>query len=227
MLLLSEYDRPSNEVAALAGRRLVVTSELNGGFRIDEGLVKDMTGGDSVSARFLYQESFTFRPTFKLWLYGNHRPTISGMDDGIWRRIRLIPFIVQIPEEKRDAALLVKLRAELPGILAWAVRGWQDFRQRGLDPPSGVACATAEYRTESDMLGQFMAECCYKAEDATVRGGNLYNRYKEWAEQNGACPAISNTRFGSALKERGFKNERDGRGKFWKGIGLLKVDPPM
>jgi len=224
VLMLSERERVSNEVAALAGRRLVVTSELSDGGRLDEGLVKDLTGGDTMSARFLYGEPFTFRPTFKLWLYGNHKPTIAGTDDGIWRRVRLIPFTVQIPEKERDATLPAKLRAELPGILAWAVRGWQDFQLHGLGTPAAVAQATAEYRAESDTLGQFLAGCCYTAEGATARGGELYAAYATWAEQNGLRRPLSNVRFGRALGERGFTSVRDMRGVCWQGIGLLAAD---
>ena len=164
------------------------------------------------------------RDRFKLWLYGNHKPTIAGVDDGIWRRVRLIPFTVQIPEKERDATLPAKLRAELPGILAWAVRGWQDFQLHGLGTPAAVAQATAEYRAESDTLGQFLAGCCYTAEGATARGGELYAAYATWAEQNGLRRPLSNVRFGRALGERGFTSVRDMRGVCWQGIGLLAAD---
>ena len=224
VLMLAERGRVSNEVAALAGRRLVVTSELSDGGRLDEGLVKDLTGGDTMSARFLYGEPFSFRPTFKLWLYGNHKPTIAGTDDGIWRRVRLVPFTVQIPEEERDAALPGKLRAELPGILAWAVRGWQDFQRQGLGAPSAVTEATAEYRAESDTLGQFLAECCHMAQGATAQGGELYAAYTTWAAQNGLRRPLSNKRFGGALRERGYKSDRNNRGIYWLGVGLLATD---
>lgn len=224
VLMLSERERVSNEVAALAGRRLVVTSELSDGGRLDEGLVKDLTGGDSMSARFLYGEPFTFRPTFKLWLYGNHKPTIAGTDDGIWRRVRLIPFTVQIPENERDATLPAKLRAELPGILAWAVRGWQDFQRHGLGAPAAVTEATAEYRAESDTLGQFIAECCYVAQGATARGGELYAAYSEWAKANNLKHRLTSVRFARALKELGYVNGHNRNGSYWEGIDILATD---
>ena len=213
VLMLSERERVSNEVAALAGRRLVVTSELSDGGRLDEGLVKDLTGGDTMSARFLYGEPFTFRPTFKLWLYGNHKPTIAGTDDGIWRRVRLIPFTVQIPEKERDATLPAKLRAELPGILTWALRGWQDFQRHGLGTPAAVTQATAEYRSESDVMGIFLEERCRLHDGATAEAGKLYAAYCEWATENGLRP-MSNVRFAKSLSERGFakdKNTANGR----------------
>jgi putative DNA primase/helicase len=223
VLMQAERDRVSNEVAALAGRRLVVTSELSDGGRLDEGLVKDLTGGDTMSARFLYGEPFTFRPPFKLWLYGNYKPTIKGTDDGIWRRVRLVPFTVQIPEGERDATLPAKLRAELPGILAWAVRGWQDFQRHGLGTPAAVTEATAEYRAESDTLGQFLADCCILAEGATARAGDLYRAYSEWAKANN-LRHLTGVRFARALKERGFFNGHDRNGSYWQGVGILATD---
>jgi putative DNA primase/helicase len=222
VLMLAERERVSNEVAALAGRRLVVTSELSDGGRLDEGLVKDLTGGDSMSARFLYGEPFTFKSTFKLWLYGNHKPTIAGTDDGIWRRVRLIPFTVQIPEKERDATLPAKLRAELPGILAWAVRGWQDFQRHGLGAPAAVTQATAEYRAESDIMGQFLGERCIMQAGATAEAGKLYAAYITWANENGLRP-MSNVRFAKSLSERGLakdKNRATGRMEY-QGLELF------
>ena len=220
VLMLSNRGQIPNDVAALAGRRLVVTSEFGDICRLDEGLVKDLTGGDTTSSRFLFKEWFSFRPTFKLWLYGNYKPMIMGTDDGIWRRVQLIPFTVQIPEKERDSSLPAKLRAELPGILAWAVRGWQDFQQQGLRTPTVVAEATAAYRIESDTLGQFLAECCHMDAGARARGGELHEAYTAWVEQNGLRP-ISAKQLGAALRDKGFTNARDGRGHYWRGISLL------
>ena len=224
VLMQAERDRVSNEVAALAGRRLVVTSELSDGGRLDEGLVKDLTGGDSMSARFLYGEPFTFKPTFKLWLYGNHKPTIAGTDDGIWRRVRLIPFTVQIPEKERDATLPAKLRAELPGILAWAVRGWQDFQRHGLGTPAAVTQATAEYRSESDLIGNFLHERCIVQSGATARAGKLSQEYSEWAKANSLKWHLTNVRFARELKERKFTSDHDRNGTYWQGVGILAAD---
>jgi putative DNA primase/helicase len=226
VLMQDERERVPNEIAALAGRRLVVASELADGGRLNEGLVKDLTGGDTMSARFLYGEPFTFKPAFKLWLYGNHKPTITGTDDGIWRRVQLIPFTVQIPESERDPALPAKLRAELPGILAWAMRGWQEYQRDGLGMPAAVTQATADYRAESDTLGLFLAECCHMAEGATARGAELYTAYLTWAERGGLRRPLSNVRFSRALGERGFTNGRDNRGSYWVGIGLLAAELP-
>jgi len=221
VLMQDERERVPNEIAALAGKRLVVASELADGGRLNEGLVKDMTGGDTMSARFLYGEPFTFRPSFKLWLYGNHKPVITGTDDGIWRRIRLIPFTVQIPEDERDPALSAKLRQELPGILAWAIRGWQDYQRRGLDAPAAVTGATADYRADSDTLGLFLDERCIMGADKSASAGELYTAYTEWAAANG-LRALSNVRFGRALGERALVKERSTGGRYeYRGVGLL------
>jgi len=221
VLMQDERERVPNEIAALAGKRLVVASELADGGRLNEGLVKDLTGGDTMSARFLYGEPFSFKPTFKLWLYGNHKPVITGTDDGIWRRIRLIPFTVQIPEEDRDPNLSAKLRDELPGILAWAIRGWQDYQRRGLDAPAAVMGATADYRADSDTLGLFLGERCIMGADKSASAGELYEAYTEWATVNG-LRALSNVRFGRALGERAFVKERSTGGRYeYLGIGLL------
>lgn len=222
ILMAEERGRVPNEIAALAGKRFVVASELADGGRLNEGLVKDLTGGDSMSARFLYGEPFTFKPTFKLWLYGNHKPTIAGTDDGIWRRVRLIPFTVQIPEKERDATLPAKLRAELPGILAWAVRGWQDFQRHGLGTPAAVTQATAEYRAESDIMGQFLDERCIMQAGATAEAGKLYAAYTTWATENGLRP-MSNVRFAKSLSERGLaKDKNRGTGRMeYQGLELF------
>ena len=222
ILMQDEHGRVPNEVAALAGKRLVVASELADGGRLNEGLIKDLTGGDTMSARFLYGEPFTFKPTFKLWLYGNHKPPIHGTDDGIWRRVRLIPFEVQIPEGERDTTLPAKLRAELPGILSWALRGWQDYQQDGLPTPAAVRAATASYRSESDVLGKFLDDRCDLADGMTAEAGKLYTAYTEWATENGVR-AQSNVRFAKALTERGFTKEKNPSTKRqeYQGVGIV------
>lgn len=220
ILMADERGRVPNEIAALAGRRFVVASELTDGGRLNESMIKDLTGGDTISARFLYGEPFSFKPTFTLWLYGNHKPVIAGTDDGIWRRVRLIPFEVQIPESERDPALPGALRAELAGILAWAIRGWKDYQMNGLHPPAAVTAATTDYRAESDTIGAFFDDCCILQPATTVRAGALYEAYNDWGKTNNIRP-LSGVRFARALKERGFEGGRDMRGNYWNGIGLL------
>ena len=137
---------PMHEIARLHGARLVVSSETREGDRLAESRIKDMTGGDTLTGRFLYHEAFDFVPRFKLWMFGNHLPQIRGTDRGIWRRVRLIPFNVEIVETKRDRHLQEKLGQELPGILNWALEGCMNWQREELKSPVAVKSATAEYR---------------------------------------------------------------------------------
>ena len=208
-----------NDIAALAGARVVTVSETAEGARLNESLVKDLTGGDAISARFLRQEFFTFKPQFKLWIRGNHKPQIRGSDDGIWRRLMLVPFTVQIPLDEVDHDLPAKLRAELPGILNWAVQGCLEWQAGGLRPPEAVTAAVGEYRGEMDILGQFINECCVAIPGAITTAKALYSAYSKWCADSGE-QAVAQRRFGMALSERGFERVKSGTVS-WNGIGLL------
>ncbi len=211
------------EVAQLAGVRLALAAELGEGQRINESLVKDLTGGDRLSARLLHKNSFEFVPIAKVWLYGNHKPTVKGTDEGIWRRVKLIPFTVTIPPEERDKNLPEKLRGELPGILAWAVRGCLAWQREGLTAPQAVKAATDEYRADQDTLAAFLGECCIINSLASVTAGDLYTAYKAWAEQGGLNP-ISKIALSRQLSERGLSanGRQAGTGRaVYTGLGLL------
>ncbi|GAF75138.1 unnamed protein product, partial [marine sediment metagenome] len=149
-----------NDVARLKGARFVTAIEAEAGRRLAEALVKQLTGGDRVTARLLYSEYFEFTPTHKLYLAVNHKPVIRGTDHAIWRRIRLIPYDVTIPDEDQDKHLSDRLAAEREGILAWLVRGCLEWQRDGLGMPDAVRKATASYRSEMDVLGEFIADCC-------------------------------------------------------------------
>lgn len=223
LIMQKHNDGIPNDVARLAGARLVVTAEVEEGRRLSESLVKDLTGGDTISARFLHQEWFDFTPTHKLWIYGNHKPEIRGTDPGIWRRIRVLPFDVQIPADEVDPQLKNKLLAELPGILAWAVRGCLDWQQHGLNEPAAVRAATQAYRTEMDTLAAFMSDCCVVRPGIVVKAGELYKAYTTWCEDNGERP-ISQRRLGQKLDERGFERRRTfANGWIRLGLGLLST----
>lgn len=217
-------DGPRNDIARLERTRLVTASELGEGKRLNEELVKSLTGGETVTARFLNREFFEFKPEFKLWLAANHKPTIRGTDDGIWRRVRLIPFEVQIPERERipERQMRAALDAELSGILAWAVGGALLWQQRGLWPPPQVAQATAAYRAESDVLGAWLEECAIISTDeighvppADVQvkapASLLYQNYRRWAETNGEF-VLTQSMFGRRLAERGLPDAKLGTG---------------
>ena len=194
-------ERHPTELATLHGLRFVTCSEIEEGQAFDEALVKDLTGGDRISARRMNEDFWSFAPTHKLFLAGNHRPVVRGDDEGIWRRMRLIPFTVTIPESERDAMLPEKLRAELPGILAWAVRGCVAWNAGGLQAPGTVKSATAQYRDENDVLGQFFRERVRIEERATVPRAFLRESYEFWCREIGAEP-VGPRRLASRLRER-------------------------
>jgi putative DNA primase/helicase len=218
-LLVKHGSAIPNDVARLRGARLVTAAEAEEGKRLAESLVKQVTGGDKVAARFLHGEFFEFTPSFKIWLGTNHKPIIKGTDHAIWRRIRLVPFTVTIPEEEQDRELGERLLAELPGILAWAVRGCLSWQKEGLGVPAEVGRATQAYRDELDALGGFLQDCCIVQENARARAGELYKAYRSWCEENGEKP-LSQTRFGLRMVERGLDKVKDTY-VYYLGIGLL------
>lgn len=215
---------PRNDIARLFGARVVTSSEVGEGKRLNESLVKTLTGNDTVTARFLHAEFFEFSPQFKLWLAANHRPVIRGTDNAIWTRVRLVPFLVSIPEGERDLGLKDKLIAELPGILAWAVQGCLLWHEYGLGMPAAVQEATESYRRESDTLGAFLEDCTVAEADAATKATELYQAYKQWAEEAGEYQ-LTQTAFGRSLEERGIRVEKRGRDrarvKYRIGIRLV------
>lgn len=214
-----------NDVARLPGARFVAAVETPEGRRLNETMVKRLVGGDTMAARFMRGEWFEFAPIFKAWLATNHRPVIRGTDEAIWRRIRLVPFTVTIPECDRDRDLAAKLRAELPGILRWAAEGCRDWLANGLGPPAAISAATRAYRAEMDVLGSFLDDCCLLAPNAKAKAGDLYAEFTAWATRTGERERLTQTAFGLRLAEKGFQSSRNGRARWWSGIGLLTDDP--
>jgi putative DNA primase/helicase len=216
---------PENDVARLRGARLVTASESGETRRLDEERVKRLTGGDIYTARFLHREFFEFRPLFKLWLAANAKPEIRGTDHAIWRRVKLIPFEVTIPDDEQDPDLLDKLKEEAAGVLYWAVQGCLDWRRGGLRAPAEVTDATKEYRDEQDALGRFLEDECTILEQAQVATGALYTRYAEWCREQGEQAMDAKALHGRLKNDHGFRPSRTGkRGRFWRGIGLRARD---
>lgn len=199
-LLLAKKTGHPTELTTLWGRRLVACTETDDGRRLAESQVKELCGGDKLTARRMREDFWTFSPTHKLWLASNHKPRVKGTDHGIWRRIKLIPFNVRIPEADQDRDLGEKLRAELPGILLWAVAGCLEWQASGLREPEAVRAATREYREEENDVGQFVAECCELDDAAATAASELYAAYKRWANERPMNP----TQFGRRLEEAGF-----------------------
>jgi len=209
----------SPDLARLRGARLVVTSELEEQQRFGEARIKDLTGGDRIVARGLYKDPVEFDPTHKLFLYGNHKPTISGTDAGIWRRMRLIPFEVSIPESERDLDLLDVLKGERDGILAWMVEGCLLWQRDRLSTPSVVAKATQDFRGQSDHVGRFIGECCEQADGVFVAKGELYTAYQRWCGREGEEPLAKNT-FSTRISQRGINSKSTKSCRMWIGIEL-------
>ena len=207
LLLKKRSDAHPTGLADLKGARLVVTSEIAAGRALDEALVKSLTGGDRIRARRMHQNFFEFDPTHTLILATNHQPLIRGTDHAIWRRINLVPFDVTIPPEEQDPELSERLKAELPGILNWALQGCLAWQEMGLAPPSEVVAATTSYRDDMDTLAGFLDEHCVLEPHAEVEAKELYARYKKWAEEAGLRLLARNV-FGRQLKERGFEERK-------------------
>jgi putative DNA primase/helicase len=220
MIMIRSHGGIPNDIARLRGKRAAFMNETTQGARFDEAKLKDLTGGDTQTARFLHQEFFDFPPTHRIVIRGNHKPSINGTDEGIWRRPRILPFTVQIPVEERDRDLLRKLEGELPGILNWALRGCREWQDGGLKPPTIVTDAVNQYREESDTLGRFVAECCETHPNAQVKSSSLYKAYKDYCEQGGER-WMSVKDFPAEIERRGFvyKRERTGT-RIYTGIAM-------
>jgi len=212
----------SNMVARLKGARLVVGSELPQHSTLNEAKVKEMTGQDTMSARFLYREYFDFKPQFKLWIRCNDRPTIRGQDHGIWRRIQCIPFDAQITEIEKDPELRSKLSKELPGILAWCVQGAIDWYKNGLEVAPSVRQATQVYRKDMDSIGEWLEDYCIVEERAEVSSKVLYESYFAWCEEQNEKP-LSQRSLGLNLRERHFLRVKREEGRFYTGLRLKQV----
>ncbi|GAX07084.1 phage primase [Secundilactobacillus pentosiphilus] len=215
----------NSDIARLEGARLVTSSEPNDGLRLDEGLVKQLTGGDTVTARFLYGKEFEFKPEFKLWLATNHKPIIRGTDDGIWRRLMLIPFAVKIPDNRVDKDLKYKLQREEVGILNWMVEGALKWQREGLIPPQIVQQASKDYRNEMDVTSEFIEECCTTGKHETVRASQLYQRYKQWANDNSQY-LMNSTKFGKEIMQK-YDRKRDNQGNYYVGLSLNEFHQPF
>ena len=215
----------NNDVARLRAVRFVSTSETEQGKRLSESLVKQVTGDDNMTARFLYGEFFSFKPTFKIFMATNHKPQIKGNDFGIWRRIRLIPFTVTIPEEQRDKDLQQKLEAENAGIFNWMMQGYLAWKHEGLSTPETVKNATDEYRADMDVVGQFVKDCCFvdASEKTRVSNKMLYEAYVAWCNANNE-KVCSQKFLAMRLQEKGFRKIMGSTERYWLGLGLREKE---
>ena len=220
-LMVRRGDGPRSDLARLHGARLVTASEGESGAYLAESVVKQLTGDDAITVRRLYENEFEFRPGAKIFLATNHEPRIRGTDEGIWRRLWLLPFTVTIPEDRRDPGILDKLEAEGSGILNWCIEGLRRYQENGcrLAPPAKVVAATARFRSESDVIGRFLAQEMKVDPLGTIARSALYKIYLQWCEDEGERP-VSNRTVIKYLRERGFGERKTGGVMCWTGIRI-------
>jgi P4 family phage/plasmid primase-like protien len=220
LLLQKSSEAHPTERADLLGRRFVATIETDEGKRLAEALTKQLTGGDKLKARRMRQDFFEMAPTWKLFLVANHKPTVRGQDLAMWRRIKLIPFLVTITDAEKDKTLGEKLKAELPGILNWALAGCQRWQQEGLVEPEEVKAATAAYQAEQDLVAGFIAECCILNPEVRSQAAKVHEAYADWSGDRMTSPKM----FGKRLEAKGFQRKQINGRAWWFGIGLPAPD---
>ncbi len=207
----------SNDLAMLRGVRMAWCSEIDDERHLAESRIKEITGDESITARFLYSEFFEFRPVCKIIIATNHRPTVSGTDEGLWDRLRVIPFNFRIPKSQVNQNLRKALHEELPGILRWAVEGCIEWQKSGLAEPDTVLNAVKAYRKENDMIGVFLAERCELGEGLKVHTTKLFQAYVQYSDDQ----RLNSQVFNAAIKKRGFEKPRKSSGAFWwEGVAL-------
>lgn len=213
----------NSDIARLKSARFVTSEEPTEGVRLNEGLLKQLTGGSKVTCRFLYGDEFEYMPEFKIWVATNHKPIVRGTDLGIWRRIKLIPFEVNIPKEKVDKLLKYRLRKEMPQIMHWAVQGCLRWQKEGMQEPRCVLEAVKEYKQEMDLLAGFLEQCVIIDYDCKekIPSSELFRVYNKWAKENNEYEMSSKKFFreiGKKLPDKG----RDSRGVFYTSIRLTE-----
>jgi putative DNA primase/helicase len=216
-------DGHPTDLAMLLGARLVTATETEEGRRWAEAKIKQITGGDRISARFMRQDFFQFTPQFKLLVAGNHKPSLRCVDEAIRRRLHLVPFGVTIPKADRDRTLSDKLKKEWPGILAWAIEGCLQWQKLGLKAPQAVLQATAQYFEAEDTFALWLEECCEKKPDAWEGSSALFASWKEWASSRGEFIGTSK-RLAQSLEAKGFEKQRKNKARGFAGIRLIETE---
>jgi putative DNA primase/helicase len=234
-LMAQAHSGHETEIARLAGARMVLCSEVNEGDRFDEAKVKQLTGGDTLTARFMRQDHFSFRPTHHLWLMGNHRPQVRSGGRAFWRRLRLIPFLHEVPKDRIIEDLQGVFVADHgAALMAWIVAGAVAFAAGGLDEPASVRAATDEYENDQDTVARFVEDCCHVAVGGAVdhvrtRTSVIREAYERWCSGEGETP-VSSKALSLALRSRfGVDLAKGGKGvRFYAGVALLSDDdaPP-
>ena len=220
--MAARSERHPTELAALRGARLVVAHETEVGRHWNESRIKQLTGGDMIAARFVRQDFFEFKPTFKLCIVGNHKPSLRTVDEAIRRRFHLIPFNVTILPDERDLHLAEKLKAEWGGIMQWAIQGCLEWRRIGLSPPKAVREATDEYLEAEDTFAAWLEESTEPGSKWDFEStANLFASWKTWAEKAGETVG-SRKRFADTLQARGYVPKRTKTARGFEEIRLVR-----
>jgi putative DNA primase/helicase len=213
-------------LARLAGARFVLANETADGQRLAENTIKELTGGEIIAAAHKYGHVFEYRPSFKIAIVGNHKPVIRGTDTGIWRRLHMLPFNRTFAPQQQDLELVTKLKSELSGILNWAIKGTEAWQQnKKLQVPDAMRKEADAYRSESDIIGQWLAERCTIQVGLQESAASLYADYGNWCKTNGHQPS-SQTILGRRLSERGF-TKKTGSKVVWNGLALQQPSLPI
>jgi len=212
-------------LARLQSVRVLLASEIEEGKKWDEAMIKDVTGGEFVTARALRKNPVNFFPEFKLWFYGNHKPELQSVDKAMRRRLHLIPFLVTIPDAEKDPQLFLRLKEELMGILLWAIEGYRQYLLQGLNEPKAIRDATDEYFSESDVVSRFLSASCELRSDVQIEKAVLYAAFEAWCAEDAIFP-LSHNGFGRKMKDRGFAEYNSGTARFWLGVCLKSAPAP-
>jgi putative DNA primase/helicase len=228
-LMAQRYGGHETEIARLQGLRLVIASEVNQDHQFDEAKVKELTGADALTARFMRQDFFTFEPTHHLWLAGNYKPAVKSGGDSFWRRLRLVPFLHRVPDENRvDNLARILVDEEGPGILAWIAAGAVDLFAHGMREPAAVLEQTLAYAAEENHLGRFLEERCRIGGGQMVKLNTAILRaaYEQWCHGEGEQP-LAPSPFGRDLKSlHGIDSTQSNGKRFYVGLSLLSLDEP-
>ncbi len=221
---LPRFRASPTDLAGLRGARLVTATETEEGRRWAESRVKTLTGGDTVAARFMRQDFFEFTPQFKLVIAGNHKPGLRSVDEAIRRRFHLIPFGVTIPADERDGELTEKLKAEWPGVLAWAIEGCLEWQAEGLRPPKAVTDATAAYLEAEDAISAWIDQKCERDPNAWTSSAALFASWSAWATATGETRGAQK-KLTQALVDRGFTIQNTLKARGLVGLRIIPEEP--
>ena len=220
LLMASRHDAHPTGQAALQSRRLAVCMETAHGRHLDAPTAKQLTGGDTITARYMRKDFFSFEPSHTILMVTNHKPVVDGSDEALWRRLVVVPFDQKFSGDNAEPDLKDRLESEPDAILSWMIRGWIAYREHGLQIPNGVRAATEAYKADSDAVGRFIEERFHVTEFGTAQSAELFAEWQKWCVTNGEEP-VTQKAFSEELSRRGYRKVRTGRGMTWKGFMLL------